>query len=266
MLSLQFTVEGEVRAIKAPLPGDTPAVFFFSVHKAGSTMFDGAVRLLAEAAQRPTLDVEQQCFDLGLTQKQWPPEIGALFNLDGYLHISFRGLPPNISYPMLARRKKVLLVRNPLDCMVSYYFSVAKSHVLPDEGQMREWILAQRADASGDTLENYISSGKAAFIAGNLRKYIENLLPQGSTKIYRYEDIIFSKREWLLDMAAYCEIPCEPQTLERILGEIDVQPAKEDAAKHIRRVAPGQHKELLLPETIAYFRSVYADVFEYFGY
>ena len=266
MLNLEFQFNGETKRIQAPLPGDFEAVFFFSVHKAGSSMFDAAVRMLADASMRPVFDVEQQCFDLGLVQRQWPPEIGALFNLDGYLHTSFRGLPPNISYDMLARRRKVVLVRNPLDCMVSYYYSVAKSHVLPDAGPMREWILDQRHDALAESLESFVREGGASFIAGNLRSYIKLLIPRGSTRVYRYEDIIFKKREWLIDMTEYAGIQCDQATLDRILEAIDIKPEKENVEAHVRQVSPGQHKNVLSAETIALIKSGYADVFDYFGY
>jgi hypothetical protein len=59
---------------------------------------------------------------------------------------------------------------------------------------------------------------------------------------------------------------CEDERIARLLAEVDVRPAAENAHAFIRKVTPGDHAEKLSPETIEFLNRELADVLTAFGY
>ena len=77
------------------------------------------------------------------------------------------------------------------------------------------------------------------------------LAQHGETvRIYRYEDVIFKKREWLADMCAWFGWNVSEKKINAIADKNDILPKAENEAQHIRQATPGDHKRKLRPETI----------------
>ena len=90
-------------------------------------MLDAVVKRLARKAKLPIINISAACIKAGLSDYGIEPETARdLFSRNGYIFSGFRYLkvPPDL----LLSRKVVLLVRDPRDMFVSYYFSAKFGH------------------------------------------------------------------------------------------------------------------------------------------
>ncbi len=182
----------------------------------------------------------------------------------------FRSLPDFLLQSELFQdRRKVLLVRDPRDTIVSGYFSIAYSHKVPDSNKenvdgLRESMLKKRELTQAQSIDQY-SIENADSLNGTISKYLQ-LVGSPNLKIYRYEDVVMNKQPWIKDMADFLDLELPDKLLNRILKRLDVVPDQEQPDQHVRRVTPGDHKDKLKPETIAYLDEVFADFMKSFSY
>ena len=94
-------------------------------------------------------------------------------------------------------KKFVFLVRDPRDRLISFYYSFSRSHVIPVTGEMRESIQAQRKAILLKTPDEDAKNRMIPFVLNIIDLYHSKLPPE-TTRVYRYEDVIFRKEEWLL--------------------------------------------------------------------
>ena len=85
------------------------------------------------------------------------------------------------------------------------------------------------------------------------------------TRVYRYEDVIYYKHEWLIDMLEYLGLELDSETISRIAQKHDIHPSKEDPSNHIRQVAPGNFRRHLTAETIGKLNSALDEVLKKYG-
>jgi hypothetical protein len=181
----------------------------------------------------------------------------------GYCYRSFRAFPPYLQSFDIAANRKVLLIRDPRDILVSRYFSAKLSHPVPEAGEARSRLLSQRAHASRMTVDAYCLS-----MIDFVRNEYESYRPLLSTemRVYRYEDVIFEKERWLADMLSYFEVELPAETIAEIARVNDIRPRKERPMKHIRQVKPGNFRRHLSRRTIETLNRELADILEEFGY
>jgi hypothetical protein len=161
---------------------------------------------------------------------------------------------------------KFLLVRDPRDIAVSYYFSVTKSHTIPDSGDVRDKLLAQRQQANELDINTFVRSGRCDFVLNNMRAFSRLISSDPSCRVYRYEDVIFKKREWIADIAAACGLNVDPSVLNEIADRHDIRPDAERPDAHIRQVSPGNYKTHLNDQAKNSLERRYEPVFKFFGY
>jgi hypothetical protein len=77
-----------------------------------------------------------------------------------------------------------------------------------------------------------------------------SILNDRLTRIFRYEDVIFDKPSWALDIASHFGWDISGTTCREIALRHDVRVTQEDPSNHIRNVRPGDHKDKLSPTTI----------------
>ena len=226
-------------------------------------MLDAVVKRLARKANLPIINISAECLKAGLPDYGIEPETARdLFSRNGYIFSGFRCLkvPPDL----LLGRKTVLLVRDPRDMFVSYYFSAKFGHSVPPEGTVKRNLLELRAVSHQLDINEFVLSEYTTPIVVTLRAYM-NLL-ESSWKLYRYEDVVFNKSDWLQDIAAYLHIDLAKKTLCEIARSVDHFPSQENPNAHIRQVAPGNHRKHLSRSTIAKLTESLSDVLYRFGY
>lgn len=240
--------------VKLPIPesGEGPSCFLVGLPKAGSTLLNNLMNPLSVAAGLQYYPLFNRLKSMGLD----PIEIDdnqsySIFDRDGYCYGGFRGLPGSITLPKYADGRTIVLVRDPRDMLTSLYFSVAFSHRPPpvsEENKLKKNFDRQRNSALSSDINSFVIE-RAKVMLKNY-KDIDIKLTDINSKLYRYEDVIFEKHSWTIDMLKYLNLDVGKEAIDRVVARNDVIPKVEDVQAHVRSVAPGDHKKKLSNETI----------------
>ena len=256
------------REFKLDLPdtGDAQHVFVLSAAKCGSSLLTLLLMDYLRAENIPFYNPFDRVFQQGVLFKDLPDEVYTEINARPGIYLGFRALYNLGKSPRFQTARKVALVRDPRDALVSHYFSVQKSHSLPADGPAREAMLKAREAAGGAEINNFIQNERVGdFIVKALRG-ISRLNP-ADTVFYRYEDVIFKKGPWLRHMLGQMGVAdINVEFAQSVADKHDIVPDDEDPSRHVRQVTPGNFRRHLSEETIRQIESEYMDVFIRFGY
>ena len=259
------SLAGEPIKLSIPRPRGVESFYFMAAHKSGSVLFYNLVRDIAKAARQSEFALETELFHNGVILPNCPLELMGVLERPGYWFHGFR-TPWLLTYIRRFRlSKKFLLVRDPRDICVSYYFSMAKSHTVPDRGEAREKLLEKRAEAELVDPNTFIKQGNADFILRNLRNYQKIVKEYGAT-VFRYEDYIFEKKKWINTIAGECGVKVPPGKVQEMLDKYDIVPDAEQPDQHIRQVTPGNYRKHLEESTIQTIERRFPDLFDFFKY
>ena len=243
-----------------------PAIFVFGVRKSGSSIMNAMVASMAAFNQVNYVDVAGQLFAKGITVAAWQNDAGIAGLLHGgNLFGGFRNAPLGLlGHPLLVSSKKILLVRDPRDALVSEYFSNAYSHSIPKAGEGRQLMLENRALALQASISEYVLRQATNFHT-TLSEYRDFIaLPE--MRLYQYEDAIVNKRWFLRDICEHFGWLVTDQQLQQILGWADIVPDEERPDEFVRKVTPGDHRDKLDPATIAQLNEALAPMMTELGY
>lgn len=266
---IEFTRDGTTHILALPPPGnqEIESKFAIGLIKAGSVMLNQVTGDMASACGLVNYRLMWELWKLGLQPQDLPASANSLFARRGYLFGGFRSVPEPIQLPGWASGNIVVLVRDPRDMMVSFYYSFAFNK-LPPQG-------AASADQKG-AFEQARKSAKATTIddfalakikAIRHQFYMLDRKLQGlCARRYRYEDIIFDKAAWIADMADYLKLDLSAEVIATIVARHDIIPASENPANHIRKATPGDYKEKLKSETIKILTNEFSDIIEKYSY
>lgn len=248
--------------------GDFPACFAFSIHKAGSTLLHKMIADVCNLCKIPALSIPDTLFLEGIRDKEWQADKGIL-NLveEGRLYYGFRYLPAAFLDPKLGlkKRQSVLLVRDPRDALVSEFYSFGGkyiSHRTPDKN-VESFTKDLEANA-GLSIDDYVIQTSPYHLA-KLQDY-RNALDFSTVMLSRYEDIYFDKHRFLAEAFAHLRVPADPLIIRQVAAINDIRPSVEDYSKHIRKGAPGDHREKLKPETIELLNDMFHETCLHYGY
>ncbi len=225
---------------------------------------------LARLNGRAYLDIAGGFFQADIPERVWRTDpVSRNLLIPGQVHGGFRAMPLIFaSHQIFIAARKILLVRDPRDALVSEYFSNAFSHSLPQldaGGGATDEMLALRRDALLASIEPYVLK-QAAALTQSFMEYAA-VLGDPRLRVFRYEDVIFAKRQWVLDMSAHFGWPPPPpDVMDGMMGWADVLPDAERAGQFIRKVRPGDHKDKLSPATIERLNAIMAPALALFGY
>ena len=257
------TMSFEVDARKA-----TRAWFALGVRKSGSSIFSSIVNALAIFNQIHAVDIPGTMFEHGFRYPDWNGyERIADLLWRGNVYIGFRDAPTAFyGDPVFRESRKILMVRDPRDALVSEYFSNAFSHSLPTDQTGGSVVEQERQKALGSNVEKYVLerveflNRTVAGYRGLIRDHASNLL------VLRYEDVIFDKAAWIRRIAGHFEWETSEELIGNILGWADVRPDSEDQTAFVRRVAPGDHLDKLSRPVIDRIDAKLSDVWSSLGY
>jgi hypothetical protein len=247
------------------------AYFVLGLRKCGSSIMNSMVHDLARLNGRSFVDVGGRFFAANITEQDWRHDPAVLSALaPGNVYGGFRAMPLVMTQSGLYRRsRKILLVRDPRDALVSEYFSIAFSHGLPEgapeEGSAREEFLALRQAALTKRLETMVLE-RAGLLNAAFLEYAA-VVQDPLARIYRYEDVILQKRPWLRAIAAHFGWnPGSDAFIEGMMSWADVIPGEERSHDFIRKVVPGDHRNKLSPEAIEKLNVIVGPSMKLFGY
>ena len=257
------TKEENSFVISIPEPVAIDSFFIFSLHKAGSTLLNKIIRHCCLYHKIPFVNFPSETFQRGFPFESVDQNIIKHFEPKGYCYGGFRVITPAFRDFDFSPYKKIFLVRDPRDILVSFYYSVLKSHTIPKEGVASENLIKARERLQTMDINDYTLRQ-----APQLLQRMNNIQLVGheNIKLYRYEDVIFNKKEWIKDMFNFLELSLEEAKLNQILKKVDIIPDKEDQSQHIRKVTPGDHKEKLRKETIEQLNKILRGPLLKYGY
>lgn len=261
MQHLQFrSSTGYKYLVDVPSPQEAlKSAYLFSFHKSGSTLMDNMVQRYCKTLHIPTFSLFNAAFDSGVPTNEITEDTAVCFSKIGRVYTGFRHYP--IFDLDLAGVTCILLVRDPRDMLVSMYYSVSKSHVIP-KGNLK--FKKSRLEASRMTIDEFALK-KANEYNRKFKKY-QQKLPSDSLTTYRYEDIIYRKKQWLEDLVKIMQLPRDNNLIRTTANKFDVFPTTEDQEQHIRQVHPGNFKKKLKKETIEVLNDRLGEFLNHYNY
>ena len=256
---------GPVVTLTFPEPRQGPSVFVIAGHKTGSVLLNNIIRDLARLVPMPTVAVEAEFFRLGIGIESWPDEVFDILDCDGLIFHSFRELQRLPEIKSFGRARKIFMVRDPRDIAVSFYYSMAASHVVPENGALRDQILTRRDAANTLSIDGFIQAGHVDYFLRNVESFADFLIAPNTT-FYRYEDVIFEKPGWVQQIALDLGLDVAKGKTDWIAKQHDKRPEQENPGAHIRAVTPGQFRQKLSGQTIRYIETNFPRFFLEMGY
>lgn len=245
---------------------DRPSFFVLGVRKSGSTILNRMLRALSQDQGLAFVDVAGALFEAGVRVRDWQrdPRLACLLG-GGNVYGGFRTCPIALqNEPLFAACRKVLLVRDPRDALVSEYFSNAFSHSVPRGAHTRTQMLDLRKEARESPIDDFVVA-RAPGMACTMLEYAP-LLRDPLLKLYRYENIITDKRRMLEEIAEHFRWSIEEARLQDILAWADVFPEEERPTEFVRRVRPGDHRDKVSASVIGQLNELLAESMRVFGY
>jgi len=241
------SIDGEPYAVEVPKAGNFDSVFMFALPKGGSTLLEHVMRDVCLAKKLPVIAIANDAFESGVPFAKIGQEVEKTLFHKGYIYLGFRAFflfKPEFDF---SQHKKILLVRDPRDMLVSLYFSMKKSHSIPKSGSVGVRLSKAREKLQEQDINDFVLA-EAQGQVSRFNNY-QNIA-DSNLKVYRYEDIIFDKVNWLTDMLDFLDISMSEDEIRRVAERHDIRPSKEDSSKHIRQVSPGNYKKHLSDECI----------------
>jgi hypothetical protein len=247
-----------------------PAYFVLGIRKCGSSLFNKLAKDLASMNNRRYVNVAGRYFTKNIAPKDWikdPANCDILYG--GNVYGGFRLMPAAFASASLYREgKKLLMVRDPRDAIVSEYFSNAYSHSIPQRTQeaapITELLEKRRREALDTSIDEYVVERGRSLLSAYLG-YV-NQLDSASMRVVKYEDYIFKKPDLIRLIASDFDMHVDDAQIATIMAWADIRPEKETPTAFVRRVTPGDHREKLRPETIAKLNTIMKPAMDAFGY
>lgn len=247
-----------------------PAYFVLGIRKCGSSLFNKLAKDLASMNNRRYVNVAGRYFTKNIAPKDWikdPANCDILYG--GNVYGGFRLMPAAFASASLYREgKKLLMVRDPRDAIVSEYFSNAYSHSIPqrtqDAAPITELLEKRRREALDTTIDEYVVERGRSLLSAYLG-YI-NQLDSATMRVVKYEEYIFKKPDLIRLIASDFDMHVDDAQIATIMAWADIRPEKETPTAFVRRVTPGDHREKLRPETIAKLNAIMKPAMDAFGY
>jgi Sulfotransferase domain len=255
------TPAGET-TINVPSPGDFRSFYVFAMHKSGSTLLNKMLDTAFMRAGVPQIAIPELTFAAGLPDDPILNPEDFLFD-NGYCYRGFRIFPSYLRYFDITKNKKILLVRDPRDMIVSYYFSMSQSHMIPDSGPLRDELMSKRDTIKKVSVDDFCLK-HFDILQKEFKSY--RTVFGSQLRVYRYEDVIFNKLNWLKDMLWYLGFALSSDDRKRIAEENDIRPTIERPHEHIRQVTPGNYRKHLSKTTIKRLNFEFRDMLDQFDY
>lgn len=242
--------------------------FAFGMHKGGSTMLANFFNIYTKLTDLRSISISDTLFLRGIGDETYRNDYDISELLDNKLvYYGFRYVPDFMlaNKARYLNRKTIVLVRDPRDCVVSAYYSFLKSHLVRSEAGTDAALIIQkeREDNLHTSIDDYALSETIRFVE-EMCSYAYFM--HENARLFRYEDIIFSKRPFFTEVLKHLELPFVETAFERALKSVDILPETEQVDKHVRSVKPGNHLEKLSKETVSELNRKFSDVLSLFGY
>lgn len=255
----------EVRFPPTPRP-DFQSCGVFAFAKSGSVLVNAIVRQLMAEVSVPVFDWPEVWYARGIDTASVQCDLAQTFPPYGYCLGGFREIPRSfLGVAALRSLRKIMVVRDPRDMLVSRYFSTRFSHGFEARGTpqfaqlMRQLIEDGEMDLDRYCLFYSWIVNADFFLHGDI-------IGDPLTLILKYEDFVYNKKNLVEAICNWLGLVIPNQRLAAIVAPYENIPATERPDQHIRQVHPGDFRRKLKPETIEALNGVLANFMATFGY
>lgn len=264
-----FALDGPFFRVAPPARvHDTRSVLAFSMAKAGSTLLYDLLSTACYKADLTYFSIDDYLFRHNVASDHRPISIGSVFSEQGFCYGGFRQFPA-YPIPILHSCKSVLLVRDPRDMLISLYFSLRTSHGIPEpsgKSAVADQMIAARQHALNANMSEWIRSNISSYVRMFEGYVAQGFLWRPNVRLYRYEDVIYEKADWLRDMADWFGWTLPDEWIAEVAARFDVIPDVPDPTEHIRQVHPGGHAEHFTAADVALIENGLREYMTFFGY
>lgn len=236
------------------------SVIFFSCHKSGSSIGLKYLKKLARENELKHINYDAYVSSVS-------PESKPLFQDEnfqkkaylpkGYFFGCYRFFRP---IPNLETYKVILLLRDPRDVLVSYYYSMKYNNTIH---QLKGLELRKRLQHT--SIDDYVLEILPRFKTV-FENYITALYGKDYVYFSKFEDLLSDSAKWLTEASKHCGLSCSEELLERIGSGITSNLKKEKKHQHHRKAKPGEFKEKLKEETIQKINTEFESILKTLNY
>lgn len=265
-VSVSGGTEDPILTFPAPGQEDIRSVIAFGLYKSGSTLVESVLKQLSQEVGITQFNPDAELWNKGIQIIDSPKNLGEQFSQAGYCFGVFRQVYRPYEIQILRTNRSLIQIRDPRDILVSHYFSVSRSHPRPPKtGRASNTFDTMREQALGRSIDEHALEFQQWVWC--LYRDAEPLLLNPLCRVFRYEDIIFDKVQWIHDLTKHFQWNnLSSEFMESVAKANDIRPEIEQPNAHIRSVTPGDHKNKLKPKTIAQLNETFADILERFSY
>lgn len=257
--------DGQVIYRLPPPLSNKPSCLMFTQPKSGSKMARGILRELARQSGLQPTGPGGAFFKAGIPQSEIPASTSEIFQPSGYFY-HFSNVPTEYAIPIDA--PALVHVRDIRDVLVSKYYSLRDSHPEPGDAvtpEKKRAFLDQREMLR----ELDVDQGVLRLASRGVADMMKGLRVRASCKgtmLTRYEDMVYRKQEWAIDVCRHFGWGRPARAIARAVAPFDVFPDGEHPDQHVRQVHPGNYKKKLRPETIEKLNELFGNELDFFGY
>jgi hypothetical protein len=160
--------------------------------------------------------------------------------------------------------RPILHIRDPRDCLVSLFYSLAYSHVLPDDEDARRAFLEDRERLRKIGVDGlaFLHVERGYWSTAVVRRVLKN---RPDAIISKYEDMVTNFPLWLRSLNEAMGSPFSEESMVRRIAAANFA-VEENPLNHKRQVTPGDFRRKLCKEAREALTEVYREDLEYFGY
>lgn len=236
------------------------SVLFFTVHKSASTFFNWYLKELAGQTGHIHIDVNGYFVtqgQAGLQKQNEPAFKNKVFKKTGFIYGPLRNyiaVDDIHDYPI------VLILRDPRDVLTSQYFSIKKTHPL-----LTPELIKRRKLAQATSIDEHVMSQSDRFVK-TYSEYIDTIYGKQNVLFIKYEELIVDFKTVLNKINSHCSLELTPEQLAKLDKTHKFKPKEEDQSMHIRKIASGDYKNKLQPETIELLNKKFGRILIALGY
>lgn len=256
-------LDGKRVHLKLPRSSTRDTTYVLSTERSGSSMFWEVTKDVLRAAGQTFCEPFEELFGQGVSQDRVPLKSKIkVFDRQGHVFGIIRDPTELAKEPWLITRRKIILVRDPRDVLVSLFFSMKGSHRISG-GSVAEEIESVK-DETKLGLYKFVQSKAAETIFWKYSLLCE-LAAQNST-VFHYEDVIYDKRRLVTDLAKALGTSIDSVQTRAIARRHDEFPAEADITRNVRQVKPGGWREHLDDKATAAVERLFGKVMLLLGY
>jgi hypothetical protein len=272
MTTITYTFQSgdEVETAEVYLPPslrpDFPSCAVLAFAKSGSVLVNAIVRELMVEVGVPVIDWPELWYARGIDMATVQANLAEIFPPHGYCFAGFRNFPtPFRSGTAVGRLRKLVVVRDPRDMLVSRYYSSKFSHGFVAKGTPRfEQVIRRVIDDCEMDLDRYCKFYSWVINADFFLH--RDILADPLTLVLKYEDFVYDKEHLASAICNWFGVDVPQERLSTIIAPHDTIPIAERPDQHIRQAHPGDYLRKLKPTTISTLNDVLAEFMAAFGY